>query len=299
MGSEMCIRDSFYSEDQGFLDQIGPEDLDMPYYITAHEVAHQWWGHQLTAANTQGDGFLHETLAQYSAMLVMRNRYGRNTVRRFLKFELDRYLSARASDPQGEMPLYRVEKQKYIHYRKGSIVMYALSTYLGEEVINRSLAELLRLRAYSAEPYATSLDFLKILKAQAQPEQRGLIEDMLEKITLFDLQLQRAQITTLDDGNFQVTAQVNVAKFYADGEGNEIEAPLNMAVDIGLFNRSPDASDFSEENLIALKSVPLESGASSVKFVVDQQPTFAVIDPYYKLIDRKMGDNETPVTAAP
>ena len=289
----------FYSEDQGFLDQIGTEDLDMPYYITAHEVAHQWWGHQLTAANTQGDGFLHETLAQYSAMLVMRNRYGRNTVRRFLKFELDRYLSARASDPQGEMPLYRVEKQKYIHYRKGSIVMYALSTYLGEEVINRSLAELLRLRAYSAEPYATSLDFLKILKAQAQPEQRGLIEDMLEKITLFDLQLQRAQITTLDDGNFQVTAQVNVAKFYADGEGNEIEAPLNMAVDIGLFNRSPDASDFSEENLIALKSVPLESGASSVKFVVDQQPTFAVIDPYYKLIDRKMGDNETPVTAAP
>ena len=35
--------------------------------LAAHEVAHQWWGHQIAAANVQGDGFIHETLAQYSA----------------------------------------------------------------------------------------------------------------------------------------------------------------------------------------------------------------------------------------
>ncbi|MFK7954679.1 MAG: ABC transporter permease/M1 family aminopeptidase [Lysobacterales bacterium] len=288
----------FFSEDLGFLDQIGPQDLDMPYYITAHEVAHQWWGHQLTAANTQGDGFLHETLAQYSAMLVMRNRYGRDTVRRFLKFELDRYLSARANDPQGELPLYRVEKQKYIHYRKGSIVMYALATYLGEGVVNRSLAQLLRLRAFSASPYAISTDFLKILKAQAKPEQHGLIEDMLENITLFDLQLHRADVRAAEHGGFRVTAHVDVAKFYANGEGEETEAPLDMAVDIGLFRRSPDAADFTEDDLIALKPVDLTSGSSTVEIVVSEQPAVVVIDPYYKLIDRQMGDNEVAVTTS-
>ena len=38
------------------LDLLGkdPKDLDYPYYVTAHEVAHQWWAHQVIGANVQG-----------------------------------------------------------------------------------------------------------------------------------------------------------------------------------------------------------------------------------------------------
>ena len=31
-----------------------PRDIDYPYYVTAHELAHQWWGHQVPGAERAG-----------------------------------------------------------------------------------------------------------------------------------------------------------------------------------------------------------------------------------------------------
>jgi len=57
-----------FSENIGFVaDQRDPHQIDLPYYVTAHEVAHQWWAHQVMAANAQGGTMVVETLAQYSA----------------------------------------------------------------------------------------------------------------------------------------------------------------------------------------------------------------------------------------
>ncbi len=55
----------------------GEEAIDFPFYVTAHEVAHQWWGQQLVGANVQGVGLLHETLAQYSALMTAEHEFGR------------------------------------------------------------------------------------------------------------------------------------------------------------------------------------------------------------------------------
>ena len=60
------------------------EAIDYPFYVTAHEVAHQWWGHQVVGANVQGVAMLHETLAQYSALMVMEKEFGRRGMRRVL-----------------------------------------------------------------------------------------------------------------------------------------------------------------------------------------------------------------------
>ena len=38
-----------------------------------------------------------------------------------------------------ELPLDRVENQRYIHYRKGSLVMYLLQERIGEDAVNRAL----------------------------------------------------------------------------------------------------------------------------------------------------------------
>ena len=46
-----------YSEGIGFIARVrddDPDDIDYPYYVTAHEVAHQWWGHQVPGADVQG-----------------------------------------------------------------------------------------------------------------------------------------------------------------------------------------------------------------------------------------------------
>ncbi|MCP4658288.1 MAG: M1 family metallopeptidase, partial [bacterium] len=59
-----------YSETAGFIARVEGDRLDYPFYITAHEVAHQWWGHQVVPGNVQGAHVLTETLAQYSALMV-------------------------------------------------------------------------------------------------------------------------------------------------------------------------------------------------------------------------------------
>ncbi len=109
-----------YSEGIGFIaDYRDPEKIDMVTYVTAHEIAHQWWGHQVTSALQQGGTFLVESLAQYSALMVMEQMYGPEQIRKFLKYELDRYLRARGGEVLEELPLMRVENQPYIHYQKG------------------------------------------------------------------------------------------------------------------------------------------------------------------------------------
>jgi aminopeptidase N len=137
-----------YSESIGFVADIDEDDVDYVLYVTAHEVAHQWWAHQVMGANAQGGSVVVETLAQYSALMVMEHKYGPQVMRRFLKYELDNYLRSRGGEQEEEMPLMRVENQGYIHYRKGSLVMYALKDYLGEEAVNRALRELIKNHAY-------------------------------------------------------------------------------------------------------------------------------------------------------
>ena len=95
-----------------------------------------------------------ETFAQYSALLVMEQHYGKDQVRRFLKYELDRYLRSRGGAVLEELPLDRVEDQDYIYYRKGSVAMYWAKEALGEDVVNRAMRKLLAQYAFKGAPYA-------------------------------------------------------------------------------------------------------------------------------------------------
>ncbi len=286
-----------YSEAMGFVADVKVDDIDMPYYVTAHEMAHQWWGHQLAAANVQGQRFLQETLAQYSALMVMEKKYGSHKIRQFLKYELDKYLSGRSEDVTGELPLNKVEKQSYIYYRKGAVIMYALRDYLGEEAINRSLKELMGLRAYSDQPYAISMDFINILKKEVSSEYHDLIEDFLEKITLYDVKFEQAQVKQLSDGRYQISMDVSVAKYYADAKGNETPKPFDIPVDIGFFTTDPNDIDYRESDVLMLKKYMIADAHSTIEIILDKKPTYAGIDPYNKLIDRNSDDNIGKVNA--
>jgi aminopeptidase N len=134
-----------YSEAIGFLaDNSDPDAIDYVFYVTAHEVGHQWWAHQVIGGNVQGGTMLVETMAQYSALMVMEKEYGRDKMQKFLRYELDRYLRDRGGELVAEMPLSQVENQQYIHYRKGSVVMYALRDLIGEDKVNAALAKFLK-----------------------------------------------------------------------------------------------------------------------------------------------------------
>jgi ABC-2 type transport system permease protein len=284
-----------FSEAIGFIQHPKPTGIDVATYVTAHEIGHQWWGHQLVPADQQGASMLVETFAQYSALLVMEQHYGKEHVRRFLKYELDRYLRARGGQPLEELPLNRVEEQDYIYYRKGSVAMYWAKEALGEDVVDRAMRKLLAQYAFKGAPYANTTDFLKLLRAEAGPENDQVITDLFEKITLLDLKATNAVATKLPSGKYSVTFDVDARKFYADGAGKETEAPMNELVEVGVFTAKPGDKGFDSTKVLLLHKVPIHGAPMPVTAVVDSAPTWVGIDPYNKRIDRNSDDNLTKV----
>lgn len=286
-----------YSEAIGFIGDLrDPDDIDYVYYVTAHEAAHQWWAHQVMSANVQGGTMLIESFSQYSALMVMRQEYGEDAMRRFLKFELDAYLSARGSEAIEELPLYRVENQQYIHYRKGSVILYALQDYLGEDVVNTVMRRLIEERAYSSEPYATTLDFLRILREEAAPEWEPIIHDFFERIVLFDLSVTDATASAREDGRWDVVIEVEARKYSADGAGEQTEEPIDYPIDIGVFTRDLDGAISGSDHVLYMDRHRINETTMRFELVVDEEPVWVGIDPYNKLIDRNSDDNLSRVT---
>jgi ABC-2 type transport system permease protein len=291
-----------WTEDFGFLTRLDtPDKIDLPTYVTAHEVGHQWWGHQLVPSEQQGATMLVESFAQYSALLVMERTYGKEQIRKFLKYELDRYLRSRGGEVVEELPLARVENQPYIHYQKGSLVMYWLKEVLGEPKVNGVLAALLRQYAFKAAPYPNTRDFLGLLRAAAGPEYDSLITDLFERITLIDAKATAATATARPDGTYQVAIEVEAHKFYADGKGVETEAALDEPFDIGVFTAEPGKPGFTAASVLSMARQPIQSGKQTITVTVAQRPAWAGIDPYNKRIDRNSDDNlvKVEVRAAP
>ena len=263
----------------------------MVTYITAHEIAHQWWAHQVIGADKQGMRLLSETFAQYSALLVMEKLYGREQIRRFLKSELDSYLRRRGSEAVEELPLNRVENQPYIHYQKGALAMYWLKEVVGEGRVNRALQRLIERYAFKAAPYPSSEDFLSLLREEAGPQHAPLIADLFERITLYDLKATDAKASKRPDGRFDLRFTVEAKKLYADGRGKETESALDEGFDIGVFTDEPGKKGYSRASVLLMERRALRSGKQSIALVLDRAPKFVGVDPYNMRIDRNSDDN--------
>lgn len=285
-----------YSEAIGFVaDLRDPEKIDYVFYVTAHEIAHQWWAHQVIGANVQGSTMLSESLSQYSALMVMEKEYGANRMRKFLKYELDRYLASRAGELREELPLALVENQQYIHYNKGSLVFYALRDYIGEDTLNAVLKRFLEDKGYQQPPYTTTREFLAYLRAGTDPKFHPLIEDLFEKIVFFDNRAVDVSAVKRDDGKYVVTLKLHTEKFEADGKGKETTVPLRDTIDVGILAR-PQGGKEDQETVLYLAKHAFSDTQTTLEIVVDGEPYDAGIDPYNKLIDRDSDDNRKRVT---
>ena len=279
-----------YSEAIGFVaDLRDRKNIDYVFYVTAHELAHQWWAHQVLGGDVQGQTMLAETFSQYFALMVMEKEYGEDTMKRFLEFELDRYLTDRGGELIEELPIYLVENQPYIHYRKGSVVLYALKDYIGEDKVNAALNKLLDDFGFKGPPFPTTLDFLADLRQIAGAEHESLITDMMQKIVLFDLKVDEVAVTEKDDGQYEVTLDVSLARFEADGEGQETEVDVNGLFDIALLGEKDEETDL--HRVIYMRKYPISQTSRSITIVSDVKPHSVGIDPFNKLIDRNPDDN--------
>ncbi len=259
-----------FSEGIGFIARVKGEDekeIDYPYYVTAHEVAHQWWAHQVVPANTRGATAMVETLAQYSALMVMKKKYGTPAMQRFLRYELDRYLAGRATESRKELPLGHNENQNYIHYNKGSLIMYQLQDMLGEDKVNGAL------RALEEE-----------LRKIAPAELQYLITDGFEQIVLYENRALSAQAKPLADGQYEVTLKYAASKVRADESGKESPLPMQDLIEFGVNGEN-------DKPLLRQRFWIKASGEQTLRLVVKGKPVKAGIDPDNKLIDRRPDDN--------
>lgn len=275
-----------YSEAFGFIiDLTDTSKNNVIDAVIAHEMAHQWWAHQEVGANMQGGTMLTESFSEYSSLMVMKQKKDDIGMKEFLKYDFNRYLRGRSTEREKELPLYQVENQSYIHYGKGSLILYALQDYIGEDRVNNAFRNFLKEFRYAPPPYPSSLDFIKHLEKEMPDSLDYLIEDWFKKITLYDLRLEEATYTQLENGNYKVELELDNRKMYADTLGNETETSLDDWIDIGLF------SDDDAEKPIIIERLKLKSGKQKLSFEVDELPVKAAIDPKRLLIERVYNDN--------
>ena len=285
-----------YSESIGFIANINkPDDIDFVFYVVAHEMGHQWWAHQVVGANMEGATMLSESLAQYSALMVMEKEYGRETMRKFLKYEMDNYLRSRGAERVKERPLLKVEaNQGYIHYRKASVVLYYLKEMIGEEAVNRALRKVIQQYAYAQPPYPTSHALVDALQEQTPSELQYLIKDLFEDITVFSNRTLDATAQPRADGKYDVSIKVEAHKYKADPKGNETEVPVNDYIDIGAFAKPAKGKKYGDT--LYRERMHVTQKDSTFTFVTASLPEKAGIDPFALLIDRVPDDNTKTVT---
>jgi ABC-2 type transport system permease protein len=245
-----------YSENIGFVTDLRNKDeIDPVYYVTAHEVAHQWFGHQLNAANVQGSAVLSESLSQYAALLVMLEKYGEEKIRKFLTYELDSYLRGRGNEYLEEMPILRAENQQYIHYRKGSVVMMAIRDRMGEEALNKALRELIAEFKFSDSLQPTTLDLLAAMKRNTAKTNHQYIDDQFKQISLYDMKIDESKLQEIEQGKYEITLKISAKNYLQMVKGKKRNRPLKMRLKLFYSARIRTISMLKTQFCI-VKSIP-------------------------------------------
>ncbi len=260
-----------------------PRGLDFPFAIMAHEMAHEWG---VPYAFAEGAPLITESFAWYAAMGVVEETYGREHLRRLLRFFRQPYpiVPIRQS-----VPLLRA-MDPYASYRKGPFALYALGEYAGTGRVNLAWRRFFATHRSGAAPPATSLDLYRELQAVTPDSLRYLAHDLFAANTFWDLETERATAKRTAAGAWQVTLRLRARKVTVDPAGKETEVPMNEWIPIGVFASNNNQSlDFGER--LYLRNHRIRSGRQTITVTVPRRPSDAGIDPYVLLIDTERFDN--------
>lgn len=275
-----------FSEGLGFIADVEADEnnVDYPFYVTAHEVAHQWFAHQVIGADVEGSNILSESLAQYGSIMVLEKEYGEEKLRKFLKLEMDRYLQDRSSESEKEKPwMYADIGQGYILYQKGGIQMHALAKYLGEDSMNHAIKRFIDKYAFQGPPYPTTKQFVESIRRSTPDSLQYFVSDAFSFITLYNNKIVDAKVNGTK-GAYTIDLNVESQKIYTDGSGREHVQSGSNYVEIGVYK---------DRKTLAYKSMyKLHYGSNKLTIPLTFKPYKVVVDPRILLIDRKLDDNE-------
>ena len=282
-----------FSEAIGFIMDVDPDDpdnLDMPFWVTAHEMGHQWWPHQVSGGSVKGANFMSEGLSEYSAISLLAREKGDKQLKKFLKYELDRYLDGRAFDSK-EPPIISTEgDEQYIVYNKAGHALYAMSEIIGIDKFNRSLGKFINRFRYKHNPYPNIGQFISTLRENTPEKLQYLITDTFEKITLYENKAKSAKATENLDGTYSLHLEVEAKKVYSDSLGVQTTATLNDWLEIGVIAEKIIDGN-KQEVPIYVQKVFITDSLSTFDIKLEEKPFKAGIDPLCKFVDRDLKDN--------
>jgi ABC-type transport system involved in multi-copper enzyme maturation permease subunit len=259
---------------------LGQKIMDYPFFVTAHEMAHQWWAHQVAAADVEGSQMLMEAITQYSALQCMETYFDKERMNKFFKNEMFKYISSRKSEQRGERPLAKVAPyQQSTYYQKGALAMNALGNYLGKDKFMGILSGFLKEYAFKGAPYPTTTDLIDRIKSETPDSLQYFVEDVLEKITMYNTSVDSVTYTRNKDFTYTVDAVIDVEKYYVDAKGNETETTCNDYIEVAAFN-SKNKELFNEK-------LKLKSGKNKVQFTLKRKPNTLMVDPGYMLVTKQ------------
>jgi len=268
-----------FSESVGFIADVKPNTIDYPFYITAHEVSHQWWAHQITGGFTRGGAFLAESLAEYSALMVVNNNYQEKLIREQLDYALRQYLLNRMTEQRKELPLTQVEMtQHYLLYNKGLITMHAISRLIGEDNLNQALAKFVQENKYTFNPYPHTTMFRQNLEPFIPDTLKTTVHEMLNEIVMYDHKIDKVRLEYGDDYDCLISVDFTTEKLVFDTEGKRENLDYQGWLEIGLLDR--------QKNLISQEKVKVEGKTNHVVLVAQEKPYEVILDPWMLTINR-------------
>ena len=200
-----------FSETSGFLTKPD-RTTEATFVVTAHEVAHQWWGNILRPGEAPGADVLIEGAAHYSTLLLREAVHGiRGRIAFATQIEAE-YTTQRRVDT--EQPLARITGERradgLVVYNKGAWVLWMLHDHLGTDRMQAGLQTFFR-RYVAPEDgdYPALHDFVETLRPFA-PDSTAyqiFVDQWFFDVVLPEYQLSEIGVVE-QSGQWLVTATV-------------------------------------------------------------------------------------------
>jgi hypothetical protein len=241
----------------------------------------------INVANVQGKLMLTESLAGYSSLMVMEKEYGLENMSKFLKYEQNKYKMKRGNEEFKEVPLYLAYNQSYIAKNKGSVILYALQDYIGEENMNLALTYYLQEYLNDRSKYPTSLDLMEHIRKETPDTLKYLVDELFRSVVIFNNKIDSSFFTKREDDKYDIRIYTTTEKYKYDSLGKQKEVEPADWIDLGVFTKSSSGND----TLVYLSKKHIIAKQSEFHLTLNTLPKKVGIDPNYKLMDKELDDN--------
>lgn len=251
--------------------------FDRGSWVVAHEIAHQWWGHQVLPARTPGSQFLTETLAEFGAYRVAQQRpaFDASAARQRARAT---FLTARRSAKSAEPALSSVQSEPYVAYAKGMLVMSELQRLLGEAQLDALLGSWFDAQNAGAAGPAVADTLIEAIIEATPQERQSYVQSLLLDTTLPSVSITASGTTRDVDGAWHTRLCLD-AKL-----GRATSVPIDVElqqIDSSHRNAAPV--------VVARSQVWLSHGGNTVDILSKGRPATAEVDPQMWLVDDRQG----------